>query len=90
MQARWYREAVGTVSRIGDRPMQALYLRCSVALRRAAAPHSNGTGCSTEGQQEQQFQYELHVSQNMDDGTYHEADEEAQQETISVQDVAGA
>ena len=69
--------------------MQALYLRCSVTLRRAAAPHSNGSGGDADGKHAQQFRYELHVSQDMDDGTYHEDDEEAQQEIILVQDVAG-
>lgn len=88
-QARWFREAVGTVSRTGDRAMQALYLRCSVTLRRAAAPHSNGSGSGANGQPAQQYQYELVVSQDLDDGTYHDADEEAQQETISVQDIVG-
>ena len=70
--------------------MQALFLRCSVTLRRAAASHSNGSGSDADGQRaQQQFRYELHVSQDLEDGTYHEADEEPQQETIPVQDIAG-
>ncbi len=89
MQARWHGEATGTVSRTGDRAMQALYLRCSVTLRRAAAPHSNGSGGDAGGQRAQQFQYELHVSQDLEDGTYHDADEEPQRETIPVQDITG-
>ena len=89
-QARWHGEAVGTVSRTGDRAMQALYLRCSVQLRRAAAPPAiiDRRG-PCDGQLKYSFRYELHISQDLEDGTYHDPDEEAQQETIAVQDIAG-
>ena len=89
MQARWHAEAVGTVSRSGDKPMQALYLRCSVQLRRAVAPPAASDGHEPSGQPALSFQYELHVSQDLDDGTFHDPEEEAQEETIAVQDIAG-
>ena len=89
MQARWHGEATGTVGRTGDRAMQALFLRCSVTLRRATAPHSDGSAGDADGRRAHRYQYELRVSQDLEDGTYHEADEEAQQETVSVQDIAG-
>lgn len=84
-RAIWHRQGL-TATASGRTPMQTLYPLCSIALQRLPGEEEQEVD-SSSADVGQSFEYELCVQQDMDDGAYHEEDEQAEQFRLKVQDI---
>ncbi|KAL0034905.1 hypothetical protein WJX77_012220 [Trebouxia sp. C0004] len=84
-RAIWHRQGL-TATASGRTPMQTLYPLCSIALQRSPEEEEQEVD-SSSADVGQSPEYELCIQQNMDDGAYHEEDEQAEQFRLKVQDI---
>ncbi|KAL3148164.1 hypothetical protein ABBQ38_014444 [Trebouxia sp. C0009 RCD-2024] len=82
-KAIWHRQGLAPTAS-GKTPMQTLYPLCAITLRRPAEEeevNSQGGGVAVG------FEYELHIQQDLDDGAYHEEEEQADCFSLKVQNI---
>ncbi|KAL3140885.1 hypothetical protein ABBQ32_005419 [Trebouxia sp. C0010 RCD-2024] len=82
-KAIWHRQGLAPTAS-GKTPMQTLYPLCAITLRRPAEEeevNSQGGGVAVG------FEYELHIQQDLDDGAYHEEEEQADCLSLKVQNI---
>lgn len=68
--------------------MQAKFLLCSATLRRGGA-HVTGGSPADAAVHSGTFSYQLHIQQDLEDGTYHDEASESGEVTIDVRDING-